>query len=93
MGEYHHPDCARAVSIIFATFPQYLWTLTNHILSEAQMGEVEMQKFCLTWKDFDTIFNKEFNQVTQSIFERQKVNKAKCQKEKVIKTKIPKMIS
>ena len=54
------------------------------------MGEVEMQKFCLTWKDFDTIFNKEFNQVTQSIFKRQKVNKAKCQKEKVIKAKRPK---
>jgi len=30
------------------------------------MGEVEMQKFCLTWKDFDTIFNKEFNQIRAS---------------------------
>jgi len=30
------------------------------------MGEVEMQKFCLTWKDFNNIFNKEFNQLRES---------------------------
>ena len=39
-------------------------TWPNHcILSEAQMGEAEMQKFCLTWKDFNNVFNKEFTQV------------------------------
>ena len=27
------------------------------------MGEAEMQKFCLTWKDFNKVFNKEFTQV------------------------------
>jgi len=30
------------------------------------MGEAEMQKFCLTWKDFNKVFNKEFTQLRQS---------------------------
>ena len=28
-----------------------------------------MQKFCLTWKDFNSVFNKEFNEVNISLAE------------------------
>ena len=27
------------------------------------MGDTEVQKFCLTRKDFNTVFNREFNEV------------------------------
>jgi len=30
------------------------------------MAELEMQKFCLTWKDFNSVFNREFNELRES---------------------------
>ena len=33
-----------------------------------RMGDTEVQKFCLTWKDFNTVFNREFNEVRDEQF-------------------------